>query len=86
VSFRFFSRFEHVVLRGEKLITGRLMSIRQEIFGPVLTVVKAKDLDDALALINRNRCERPTSSFLFQLCGPYSLVFLTDLIDRTPRW
>jgi acyl-CoA reductase-like NAD-dependent aldehyde dehydrogenase len=43
------------------------MSNRQEIFGPVLTVVKAKDLDDALALINRNRCELRSSS-LFQLC------------------
>ncbi|CEQ42979.1 SPOSA6832_04851 [Sporobolomyces salmonicolor] len=27
---------------------------QQEIFGPVLTIVKAKDLDDAIALINRN--------------------------------
>lgn len=44
---------------------------RQEIFGPVLTVVKAKDLDDALALINRNRC---TSL----------LVLISSYFDRLP--
>ncbi|GAA5852781.1 hypothetical protein JCM5353_001404 [Sporobolomyces roseus] len=36
---------------------------QQEIFGPVLTVVKAKDLDDALALINRNRYGNGASVF-----------------------
>ncbi|GAA5982012.1 hypothetical protein JCM5350_000613 [Sporobolomyces pararoseus] len=36
---------------------------QQEIFGPVLTVVKAKDLDDALALINRNRYGNGASIF-----------------------
>ncbi|GAA5848514.1 hypothetical protein JCM3766R1_005672 [Sporobolomyces carnicolor] len=36
---------------------------QQEIFGPVLTVVKAKDLDDALALINRNRYGNGSSIF-----------------------
>jgi malonate-semialdehyde dehydrogenase (acetylating)/methylmalonate-semialdehyde dehydrogenase len=43
----------------EELTKSLTTMYRQEIFGPVLTVVKAKDLDDALALINRNRCQFP---------------------------
>lgn len=30
---------------------------RQEIFGPVLVVVKAANLDEGIKLINRNRCK-----------------------------
>ncbi|SCV74145.1 BQ2448_6577 [Microbotryum intermedium] len=37
--------------------------IREEIFGPVLTIVKAKDLDDAIQLINRNRYGNGTAIF-----------------------
>lgn len=39
------------------------MVCRQEIFGPVLTVVKAKTLDDAIALINKNRYGNGASIF-----------------------
>lgn len=35
----------------------------QEIFGPVLTIVKADTLDDAIALINRNRYGNGSSVF-----------------------
>jgi delta 1-pyrroline-5-carboxylate dehydrogenase len=30
-----------------------------EIFGPVLTVLHAESLDEAIALINRNKCQYP---------------------------
>lgn len=36
---------------------------QQEIFGPVLTIVKAKDLDDAIRIINENRYGNGTSIF-----------------------
>ncbi|KDE06011.1 methylmalonate-semialdehyde dehydrogenase [acylating] [Microbotryum lychnidis-dioicae p1A1 Lamole] len=36
---------------------------QEEIFGPVLTIVKAKDLDDAIQLINRNRYGNGTAIF-----------------------
>jgi acyl-CoA reductase-like NAD-dependent aldehyde dehydrogenase len=29
---------------------------KEEIFGPVLVIVKSDSLDDAIALINRNHC------------------------------
>ncbi|KAM0788361.1 hypothetical protein ACM66B_001501 [Microbotryomycetes sp. NB124-2] len=35
----------------------------EEIFGPVLTIVQAKDLDDAIALINRNKYGNGTAIF-----------------------
>jgi len=35
--------------------TTEMKCYQQEIFGPVLVVVKAETLDDAVALINRNR-------------------------------
>lgn len=41
----------------------RLCTHRQEIFGPCLTIVKAKTLDDAIALINRNKYGNGTAIF-----------------------
>jgi malonate-semialdehyde dehydrogenase (acetylating)/methylmalonate-semialdehyde dehydrogenase len=36
---------------------------KEEIFGPVLTIVKAKDLDDAIKLINNNKYGNGTAIF-----------------------
>lgn len=36
---------------------------KEEIFGPVLTIVKAKDLDDAMKLINNNKYGNGTAIF-----------------------
>jgi acyl-CoA reductase-like NAD-dependent aldehyde dehydrogenase len=35
--------------------TGLMLSCRNEIFGPVLTIVSADTLDDAIEIINANR-------------------------------
>ena len=36
---------------------------REEIFGPVLSVIRVKSLDDAIALVNRSRFGNTTSIF-----------------------
>ena len=36
---------------------------KEEIFGPVLTIIKAKDLDDAISIINKNKYGNGTAIF-----------------------
>jgi len=36
---------------------------KEEIFGPVLTIIKAKDLDDAIKIINNNKYGNGTAIF-----------------------
>lgn len=40
-----------------------LADLSLQIFGPVLTVIRAKDLDEALDIIDKNPCAFPTPSF-----------------------
>lgn len=37
--------------------TTEMSAYKEEIFGPVLTIVKADTFDDALNIVNRNRCK-----------------------------
>src|SRR5439155_6386814 len=37
--------------------------VQEEVFGPVLTIVRAESLDDAIAIVNRSRFGNGTSIF-----------------------
>lgn len=53
---------------------------RQEIFGPVLVVVKAANLNEGIKLINRNRCAYPLyPPFDFTSPSPHRLTLQNAL-------
>jgi len=57
--------FEHGNFVGPTILEAdtTMDCYQQEIFGPVLTIVKAKDLNDAIRIINENRYGNGTSIF-----------------------
>ena len=57
--------FEHGNFVGPTILEAdtSMDCYQQEIFGPVLTIVKAKDLTDAIRIINENRYGNGTSIF-----------------------
>jgi malonate-semialdehyde dehydrogenase (acetylating)/methylmalonate-semialdehyde dehydrogenase len=44
-------------------VTAEMTIAREEIFGPVLSVIRVKDLDEAIALVNRSQFGNATSIF-----------------------
>ncbi len=54
------------------------VSHRSEIFGPVLTVINVDTLEEAIALVNRNKCEYYVPSSLPTLQSSLMIFFRSD--------
>jgi malonate-semialdehyde dehydrogenase (acetylating) / methylmalonate-semialdehyde dehydrogenase len=50
-------------VRGSNNCHASLMSRREEIFGPVLVILKTETLDDAIEIINKNKYGNGTAIF-----------------------
>jgi malonate-semialdehyde dehydrogenase (acetylating)/methylmalonate-semialdehyde dehydrogenase len=54
----------HLLVDGRGVdVTPEMEAAREEIFGPVLSVIHAESLDDAIAIVNRSRYGNGTSIF-----------------------